>query len=100
MTVNILNYRKSNHFLLKQWDRCIEDTFLYKVLPYIDQLKSGKNIIIAKPIFLNRKGIVMDSMISLVVVIKENLLITCYWCHNPEYLIKKEHNAFFNVLDI
>lgn len=98
MTTKILAFRKTDHFLLSQWDRSIHDEILYKVLPYIECTSCKKDVIIVKPSFLKRKGIKVKNNNSLIIITSHNVLLTCYWCNHPDYLLSKEMFSHFQNL--
>ena len=98
MNKTILDFKKTNHFLLSQWDRSIEDQKLYKILPYVECTKCEKDIVLIMPSFLKQKGIEKDDSACLILVIKNSLILTGFWCANPNYLFKKEKGAHFQLL--
>jgi hypothetical protein len=98
MKNRILEFRKTDHFLYRQWDRGIEDKILYKILPYVECTYYEKDVILIQPSFLKRKGL-KDEQNSLVIIIKGNFLISAYWCKDPNYLFKKEKNSHFQQLN-
>lgn len=98
MTCQILEFRKTDHFLLSQWNRSIDDKLLYKVLPFVECTHCEKDIVLVLPSFLDKKGIAKDGETCLILIIKSNLILTGYWCDNPNYLFKKEKNVHFQVL--
>lgn len=98
MTTQILGYRKTDHFLYRQWDRSIHDQILYKILPYIQCTNCTKDIIIVSASFLKRNGVKVKENKSLVIIASKNVLSTCYWCDYPEYLLIKEPYSHFQKL--
>jgi hypothetical protein len=99
MNMRILEFKKTNHFLFIQWDRVIEDHLLYKVLPLVKCNRNQKDIIVVNPSFLKTRGVAKNNRASLILIIKEKLLITGYWCSDPIYLSKKETTANFQYLN-
>lgn len=98
METQILEFRKTDHFLFSQWDRSINDHMLYKILPLVVCTKCEKNVVLALPSFLKRKGLAKDDQSCLVLIIKRNLILTAYWCDHPNYLFKKEKGAHFQMI--
>lgn len=98
MTKRLLEFRKTNHFLLSQWSRNIEDQILYKVLPFVECTKHEKDIILVLPSFLQRNGFAKDDKTCLIMVVYGNLILTGYWCDKPNYLFNKEKSAHFQIL--
>lgn len=77
MLAKILNFVKTSHFLLRQWERSIGDKILLKVVPFIQKMKRNKKMtVIITPLFLAEIGITYNQCIIL--ILKKNLLITCY----------------------
>jgi hypothetical protein len=98
MTRQLLEYHKSHHFMLSQWDRSIDDQLLYKILPFISEAKENKKLAIITPSFLSLKGIEVPKKNCLVIVLKQKLLKTAFWCDHPNYLFLKEKEATFQIL--
>jgi hypothetical protein len=98
MNKQILEFRKTHHFLFSQWDRKIDDQLLYKILPYIECTNCEKDIVFALPSFLKKKEISKDENQCLILVIKNKLLITAYWCKDPNYLFNKNEYPHYQLL--
>lgn len=98
MTTQILNFKKTDHFLHSQWNRSINDQTLYKILPLLECTSGKKDVIIASPSFLKQKGVSKNRHESLIIISKQNILLTCYWCHNPKYLYSTEPHINFQYL--
>ncbi len=98
MTQQILEFKKTNHFLYSQWDRGIGDPTLYKILPYVERTRYEKEIVIVYAPFLKKRAISKDSETCLILILKFNLIITAYWCDSPNYLYLKEKNAHFQTI--
>ena len=84
--------------MMSQWDRKIEDQLLYKVLPFISEVKDNKKLAIITPSFLSQKGIEVPMKNCLVIVFYHKLLKTAFWCDHPNYLFIKEKGACFQIL--
>ncbi len=98
MNKQILEFRKTDHFLYKQWDRKIDDKMLYDILPFVECTKCEKDVVFVLPSFLKRKGISSDDVKCLILITKGNVLLTGYWCDHPNYLFKKEKDSHFQLL--
>ena len=98
MTTQILEFKKTNHFLLSQWDRSIDDQLLYKVLPFVKCTKCEKDVVFVMPSHLQKKGIAKDDKQCLILVIKQKLLLTAYWCDHPNYLFNQKEIPHFQIL--
>ncbi|HTO35839.1 MAG TPA: hypothetical protein VLZ72_06355 [Flavobacterium sp.] len=99
MKTQILNFRKTDHFLYRQWDRKIDDQLLSQVLQYVNCTKCKKDVVIAFPSFLKSLGIKTKPNECLILILSRNALVTYYWCNHPDYLYTKEKNAHFQILN-
>lgn len=98
MKNKIFEYRKSSHFLFNQWSRKLDDSDLIRLLPFVDSKNQEKTIALLFPSFLSRKGFSVAEKECLVLVIKNQILITLYWTDHPDYLFKKERSTHFQLL--
>ncbi len=98
MNNQILEFRKTDHFLYKQWDRRIDDKMLYSILPFVECTKCEKDVVFVLPSFLKRKGLSIDDVQCLILITRGNLLLTGYWCDHPNYLFNKEKESHFQIL--
>jgi hypothetical protein len=98
MTTKILEFRKTDHFLLSQWDRNINDQLLHKVLPFVQCTNCEKDVVFVMPSHLQKRGVAKDDKQCLILVIKNNLLITGYWCDHPNYLFNKKEEVHYQIL--
>ncbi len=98
MPNQILEFYLSHHFMMQGWDRSIDTTLLYKVLPHVNVSKQEKKLAIVTPSFLSQKGIAVKEKFCLVIVLKHKLLKTAFWCDHPNYLFKKEKLSDFQII--
>ena len=98
MSNQILEFYVSDHFMLRGWDRSIDNLMLTKVLAYISVSNEEKKLAIVTPSFLSQKGIIAKRNCCLVIVLKQKLLKTAFWCDHPNYLFKKEKSSDFQIL--
>ena len=98
MPTQILGFRLSHHFMLKIWERMVDNQLLYNVLPEVKVCKDAKKIVIITPSFLIKKGFPPKSDTCLVIVIQNKLLDTAFWCDHPNYLFKKEKQSEFQII--
>jgi len=98
MPNQILEFYLTHHFMLQGWDRSIDTSLLYKVLPVVSVSKEEKKLAIVTPSFLTQKGISIKPNLCLVIVLKQKLLKTAFWCDHPNYLFKKEKNSDFQII--
>ena len=94
----IFEFHLSHHFMLQGWDRSIDKTLLKKILPHVETSKAEKNIIVVTPSYYQSKGITGKSNKCLVIVLRQKLIKTGFWCDHPNYLFKKEKEAEFQWL--
>ena len=75
MNKQILEFKKTDHFLFKQWDRKIDDKMLYSILPFVECTKCEKDVVFVLPSFLKRKGLSNDDAQCLILITKRNQVI-------------------------
>lgn len=51
MNKQILEFKKTDHFMFKQWDRNIDDKMLYSILPRYLRLSGDRQIYASKSAF-------------------------------------------------
>lgn len=98
MSNQILEFYLSHHFMMQGWDRSIDTTMLYKILPQVTISKEEKKLAIITPSFLSKKGIPAKEQNCLVIVLNHKLLTTAFWCDHPNYLFKKEKQSEFQII--
>lgn len=98
MNKQILEFRKTDHFLFQQWNRSLDDQMLYKILPFVECTKCEKDVVIVLPSFLKKKGLYKNEETCLILIVKKNLILTGYWCDQPAYLFIKEKESHFQLL--
>lgn len=71
--------------MYRQWDRTITDNLLYRVLPLLNETRINKSTLYW--INLNQlKEPPPSKHNKLGLVIKNNVLISCFWCELPKKL--------------
>jgi hypothetical protein len=98
MKNRILNFIISNHFMLRKWERSIDLPLLYKVLPFVKCTQCNKDVVFVLPSFLKEKGIAKDDKKCLVLVLSRNIIVTAYWCDNPNYIFDKKDTPHYQIL--
>ena len=98
MTNRILEFTLTHHFMLQGWDRSIDKQVLYKLLPFVEVSKAEKKLVVITPSFYASKGVEGRANHCLILVFKQKLIKTGYWCDHPNYLFKKERQADFQWL--
>lgn len=97
MKTRILDFFISQHSMLRQWERGIDEDLLKCALSKVTPSTKSKKVAICIPSFVNRcqkstyKGF-------LVMILKRQLLKTAFWCSDPNYLFEKESNADFQII--
>lgn len=98
MTEQVLEFYLTHHFMLRGWDRSIDRNILKKLLPFVNVSNSDKKLVVITPAFYNSRGISGKPKHCLVLVLKQKLIKTGFWCDHPNYLFKKEQGAEFQWL--
>lgn len=98
MQEQILQFRLSHHFMLRGWDRSIDKSLLYKVLPFVECSTCEKDVVFVLPSFLQKNGIARGNKQCLLLVLAGNVLVTAYWCKDPNYIFEKKENPHFQLL--
>lgn len=79
MKTKILNYRKTDHFLYRQWDRGIDSRIIESITSNINGVFKDKTLLVIGKSDLKKFGLKSASNLHLVLVIKRNILITLYY---------------------
>jgi len=92
MERKILNFSKTNHALLRQWERKIDDRILFLSLRYIDIVPETKTIFIVKQskiIEWVQKKLYDNFSINkdLHIVIDKATIVSCYYTDNSDKVI-------------
>lgn len=94
----ILDFFKTEHFLLRQWENGIEDMQLRKAIPHLSSKENKKTVVIVMPSFFQEEYNNKKGKSCLILITYQNILKTTYYCDHPNYLFKKEKDAEFKVL--
>ncbi len=84
--------------MYRGWDRNIDKAVLYKVLPFVECTSCDKDVVFVLPSFLQKKGIAKDDEQCLLLVLSGKVLVTAYWCKDPNYIFDKKDNPHFQLL--
>ncbi|WP_298393699.1 hypothetical protein [Flavobacterium sp.] len=98
MTTKILDFKKSDHFLHSQWDRTINDELLLKILPYVGCTFCEKDVVLVMPSFLKKNRVLKSDKMCLIIIIKQKLLVTAYWCDHPNYLFNNQDKVHYQLI--
>ena len=93
MPEQILEFYLTHHFMLQGWDRSIDKSILYKLLPFVHSSKADKKVVVITPGFYKSKGVAGRANHCLVLVLKHKNIKTGFWCNRPNYLYKKDREA-------
>jgi len=84
--------------MLRVWDRSIDKAILYKILPFVECTKCEKDVVFVLPSFLQKKEIEKDDKQCLILVLSGELLVTGYWCNDPNYIFNKTDKPHYQIL--
>lgn len=82
MKTKTLNFKKTDHFLYRLWDRGIDCRVIDAITSNIEEVSKEKTILIVGKSFRKKLGLKKLSNNHLIVVIKKNLLITAFYENN------------------
>ena len=94
------NFRKTKHFLYRQWDRGLDELELRKILDLIsrrkEKIENGKTFVFVGEELLKKTGIKLRGVTNLVIIIKENrLLVTLFFIEDFwKYFKSRKINNF------
>jgi hypothetical protein len=93
MNRRISNYRKTEHFLYRQWDRGITDEQLIEILKFCPQKKSNTLIVVSRKV-LKQLGVKKD--LELFIKSDKASLITCFFGSFQNYILncRKQQKYF------
>ena len=95
MNNKILNYRKTAHFLYRQWDRGITDEQLIEILKFCPDIKCNTLIIVSRKV-LKQLGVKKDH--ELFIKSNKASLITCFFGSFQNYLLNcKKRQKYFII---
>lgn len=96
MNKQILNYRKTEHFLYRQWDRGISDDILSKLLVFCPKDKPNLLVVVSREA-IHQLGIKRRE--ELFIKLDKNLLITCYFGAFQEYLFSTRQEQDYLIIN-
>jgi len=79
MNKQILEFRKTDHFLYRQWDRGVSDSLIVSALGSINVEDSDKTILVIGNSTLKKNGEKVKPKSNLIIILKNNKLITLYY---------------------
>lgn len=87
MNSKIAGYSKTEHFMLRQWQRNVSDDILFKALNNLDANKGDFLMVVSRD-FAKRKS--KQKTQELFVLIKNKTLITCFYGELKNLLTNKK----------
>lgn len=97
MNNRIVGFCKSDHFILRQWDRCINDRLLAQILKNVEPNKDNTLLIISRKV-LKKINIKVNK--ELFVKVDKKTLITCFYCDFQEYCAKNREQNYLIISKI
>lgn len=83
--------------MLRQWERGFDDHQLNEIIKYVYK-SFTKRITIVTPCFLGRKNIFCHENQCAVIIHQKNLLVSIFWCKDPNYLFSRYKSSSFQLL--
>lgn len=91
-------FDKSEHFLLRQWERGFSDSFIERIMWKIPCFKKGKNAYIISKKTLKSCG-EQKPQKNLVLVLRGSVAITVYFIDNmTEFFSKNQKDTRFQIV--
>lgn len=97
MKNSIGEFRKTDHFIFRQWDRSINDKLLTIILKKIPSNKKKTLLIISKRVL---KKINKKINKELFIKVDGNVLITCFYCDISDYSNKNAKQEYLIINNI
>jgi hypothetical protein len=97
MTTKILSFKKSEHALLRQWERAIPDKIIYLAIRKFSGEVLKNTLIHVKYQTLNAWGHISENPIDLFIKINGATIVTMFFCASnqvEEYLNKTQSINF------
>jgi len=83
----------------RQYERCVEDKYLKFVLRWLKNSEYKKEILVVEPNIFSLPNLSLSTNEYLVVVIKSNVLITCYWCKYLSCIVRNTNGVRYQLLE-
>jgi hypothetical protein len=94
MKTKVHNFRKSEHALLRQWERCIPDKLIYLALRnYCGETLKNTLIWVSSPT-INKWGFTYNEQNDLFIKVDGHIIVTLFFCLSSRveaYLKKSNH---------
>jgi len=83
--------------MLRQWERGFDDQLLHEIIKYVHK-SFTKKVSIITPNFFNRRRLSGVKDHCAVIVHEKNLLISVFWCDDPNYLFNRYPISAFQLI--
>lgn len=90
MNNTVAGYIKTEHFMLRQWERKIEDKLLNAALNKLKDKKQQFLLVISRKIVKELSG----TNSEVFVLVKGRVLVTCFYGDLKEFMNRKRDNHF------
>ncbi|MDD2386095.1 MAG: hypothetical protein PHP52_04870 [Bacteroidales bacterium] len=94
----VANFKKTDHFLYRQWDRKIDDSLLEKILNKINENISSKTFVVVGNKLLKKFGLKVSNKANLIIVANTNLLITIFMVEDLYQYLKSQPKYDFIII--
>ena len=91
MKPKIAGYSKTEHFMLRQWQRKVSDETLFKVLNKVDKVKGDFILVVSRNIV---KELNCKDKQELFVLINGKTLITCFFGELSSLMLNKKKRNY------
>ena len=91
------NFKKTDHFIYRQWDRNVPDKLLMKILNKIDVNKKKTMIIVSRKIIMK---IDLKVKKELFIKLDKSTLITCFYSDIQSYIGTKREQNYLIINEI
>ncbi len=98
MTIQILNFKKKEHFMLRQWERGIDDRTIRLALKYVIPNKS--QLIVLGKMFFEKHGLSWSAKFLIIKII-ENKLVTIFKRKQSilnEYITNQKNKQLIKII--
>ena len=95
----VANFKKTDHFLYRQWDRKIDDSLLEKILNKINENISSKTFVVVGNKLLKKFGLKVSGRTNLIIVVKKNILITLFMVEDLYSYLKSNRTCEFIIIN-
>lgn len=98
MITQILNFKKTEHFMLRQWERGIDDRIIRLALKYVIPNKS--QLIVLGKMFFEKHGLSWNGKFLIIKII-ENKLVTIFKRKQSilnEYITNQKNKQFIKII--